>query len=166
MENLDALQRVRQRHPDPPALHSQAESGALERFTLFFSSFAPDRVARLLPETYAEDVWFNDTLKTIEGRAALAHYLSESAAAVEACRVQIEEITRSGHDEHLIRWRMMIRFKRFRRGVDTWTIGMSHLRFNAEGLVVYHQDYWNAADGLYEHIPLLGGLIRAIKRRL
>ena len=125
-----------------------------------------DRVERLLPETYAEDVWFNDTLKTIKGRDTLGHYLAESAAAVENCRVEIEEITRTAHDEHLLRWRMMIRFKKLRRGVDTWSIGLSHLRFNADGLVVYHQDYWNAADGLYEHVPLLGSLIRALKRRL
>lgn len=61
---------------------------------------------------------------------------------------------------------MMIRFKRFGRGQETWTVGMSHLRYDADGLVVYHQDYWSAADGLFEHIPVLGWAIAAIKRRL
>jgi hypothetical protein len=32
--------------------------------------------------------------------------------------------------------------------------------------VAYHQDYWNAADGLYQHVPLLGWMIRAIRRRV
>jgi hypothetical protein len=61
---------------------------------------------------------------------------------------------------------MMIRFKRFAGGRETWSIGMSHIRMDAHGLVVYHQDYWNAADGLFQHIPILGSAIRAIKRRL
>ena len=166
MQTLDALEQARRRHPEPPAAGSDAERSALERFARFFSSFEPDRIERLLPETYAEDIWFNDTLKTISGRQSLAHYLAESAAAVEACKVSIEDTTRNAQGEYLVRWRMMIRFRKLKRGVDTWTVGMSHLRFDAQGRVVYHQDYWNAADGLYEHVPLLGGLIRALKRRL
>lgn len=165
METLEKLKLIRTRHPAPPA-GSATESQALARFAQFFSSFAPDRVDKLVPQTYAEDVYFNDTLKAIEGRDALSHYLRESAEAVDACRVEIHETTRTANDEHLVRWSMMIRFKKFRRGVDTWTVGMSHLRFDAEGRVVYHQDYWNAADGLFQHIPVLGTLINAIKRRL
>jgi len=108
----------------------------------------------------------NDTLKAVRGVEALGHYLRDSAEAVEDCRVQIHETTRTAHGEHLVRWSMMIRFKKLRRGVDTWTVGMSHLRFDAQGHVVYHQDYWNAADGIFQHIPLLGTAIAAIKRRL
>lgn len=166
MDTLAALDDLRRRHPQVLAAGSSEEQQALDRFAAFFSSFAADRIEPLLPATYAADVYFNDTLKTVRGRDALAHYLAESAAAVEACRVEILDTTRNAHGEYLVRWKMMIRFKRFRRGVDTWSLGMSHLRFDAQGLVVYHQDYWNAADGLYEHIPLLGGMIRAIKRRL
>jgi len=166
METIEKLQQVRIRHASPPSAGSAAETEALARFARFFSSFAPDRVDKLVPETYAEDVYFNDTLKAIEGRTALAHYLRDSAEAVEACRVEILETTRTANDEHLVGWSMMIRFKKFRRGVDTWTVGMSHLRFDAEGRVAYHQDYWNAADGLFQHLPVIGSLIAAVKRRL
>lgn len=166
METLNELDLVRARHPVPPAAGSEAETQALERFAAFFSSFAPERVQTLLAGTYAGDVYFNDTLKAVRGRDALAHYLKDSAEAVEDCRVQIHEATRTAHGEHLVRWSMMIRFKKLRRGVDTWTVGMSHLRFDAQGRVAYHQDYWNAADGIFQHIPLLGAAIAAIKRRL
>lgn len=166
METLAALDEARRTHAVVPEPGSETERAALQRFTEFFSSFAPDRISRLLPQTYAEDIWFNDTLKTLRGRDALAHYLAEAAAAVEECRVQVLDIARMPTGDYAIRWKMMIRFKKLRRGVDTWTVGMSHLRFDAAGMVVYQQDYWNAADGLYEHVPVLGTLIRAIKRRL
>lgn len=166
MDTLTQLDRIRVSHPAPPAAGSPGEARALANFAAFFASFAPDKVATLLDQTYAPDVYFNDTLKAVQGREALRHYLAESADAVEDCRVRIHESTRSEHGEHWVRWSMMIRFKKLRRGQDTWTIGISHLRFDAEGRVVYHQDYWNAADGIYEHIPLLGAAIRAIKRRL
>lgn len=166
MDTLEQLERARRDHPQDFAPGSPEETEALERFAAFFSSFDPDRIERLLEATYAPDVYFNDTLKAIRGSAMLAHYLAESAAAVEACTVHIEDRTRTAQGEYLLRWRMMIRFKRLRRGTDTWTVGVSHLRFAQDGRVAYHQDYWNAADGIYEHVPLLGTLIRAIKRRL
>ncbi len=165
-ESFDVLEQLRQSHPQVPTPGSPEEAQAQERFAEFFSSFSEDRVERLVPETYAEDVYFNDTLKAVRGRSKLAHYLAESAAAVEDCRVDIVSTTPVQPGECLVRWKMMIRFKRFRRGEDTWSIGMSHLRFDADGRVIYHQDYWNAADGLFQHVPVLGWMIRAIKRRL
>jgi hypothetical protein len=166
MDNETELDRIRRAHGAPLARGSAAEAEALARFGRFFSDFSGDRIEKLLPETYAEDVVFDDTLKTVRGRDALAHYLTESASAVDSCAVQILDHAANDGGDYFLRWRMMIRFRRFRRGQDTWSIGMSHLRFDAEGRVVYHQDYWNAADGLFQHIPLVGHLIRAIKRRL
>jgi len=43
--------------------------------------------------------------------------------------------------------------------------GSSHIRFNSAGLVIYHRDYWDAAEELYEKIPLLGNLMRFLKRQ-
>ena len=61
---------------------------------------------------------------------------------------------------------MTLRFKNLQRGKDTTSIGMSHIRFNSEGQVVLHQDFWDSSAGLFEHMPALGWMIRAVKRRL
>jgi hypothetical protein len=153
METLKALDAIRIQHATVPAAGSADEIAAVENFRHFFSSFAADRIEKLLPKTYAQDTYFNDTLKTIQG-------------IVEACTVEVLDVTRNEHGEHLVRWKMMIRFKRFKKGQDTWTVGMSHLRFNAQGLVQYHQDYWNATDGIFRHIPVLGYMIEKIIARL
>ena len=166
METLITLAAVRIQHPAPPSAHSAAEAAAIENFKEFFSSFASNRIDKLLSKTYARDIYFNDTLKTVRGIEDLAHYLKESADAVQNCRVEVIEVTRTADHDHYFRWKMMIRFKRFKKDQDTWTVGMSHLRFNAEGLVVYHQDYWNATDGLFRHIPILGPMINAVIKRL
>jgi hypothetical protein len=166
METLIILDAIRIQHPKPPSASSTEEAAAVENFKTFFSSFAADRIDKLLSSTYADDIYFNDTLKTVRGIEDLAHYLKESAAAVENCRVEVVEVTRTENNDHYFRWKMMIRFKRFKKGHDTWTVGMSHLRFNAAGLVVYHQDYWNATDGIFRHIPILGTMINAVIKRL
>lgn len=166
METLKILDTLRKQYPETPAADSAAEKSAIENFKLFFSSFASDRIDKLLATTYASDIYFNDTLKAIRGLDDLAHYLKESAEAVEECRVEVLDVVRTEDNDHYFRWKMMIRFKKFKKGQDTWTIGMSHLRFNDKGLVIYHQDYWNATDGLFRHIPILGTLINAVIKRL
>ena len=42
--------------------------------------------------------------------------------------------------------------------------GATHLRFAADGRVSFHRDYWDAAEELYEKLPLLGSLMRGLKR--
>ncbi len=166
LPTLSELDAVRSRHPQVFEPGSIEEAAAIERFQQFFAHFAGDRVDKLLACTYAPDVYFNDSLKAVHGTSELAIYLRESTAAIDDCRVVYQDVSRNSDGEYLVRWRMMIRFRKFARGKDTWSIGISHLRFNADGLIVYHQDYWNAADGLYQHIPLLGAAIRSIRKRL
>jgi hypothetical protein len=38
--------------------------------------------------------------------------------------------------------------------------------FAADGRIARHRDYWDVAEELYEKVPLLGGLMRLVKRRL
>jgi SnoaL-like domain len=146
---------------------SQAQKvEAVSRFSQFFSDFSPESVGARVDATYADDVWFNDTLKTVRGRSALRSYLLHSAQAVQSCRVQILDSWFNERDDCFVRWVMTIRFKRFRRGVDTRTVGISHLRFDSQGLVQFHQDFWDSSSGLFEHVPVLGTAIRWIKSRL
>ncbi|MDZ3823060.1 MAG: nuclear transport factor 2 family protein [Pseudoxanthomonas sp.] len=163
---LKLLAGARRAHPQPPPAGSPGERDGLARFAELFAGLREDRIERLADGVYHPDVVFDDTLKTVRGIAALRAYLIDGARATEDCQVAIDEVTRTEAGEHLLRWRMMIRFRRFAKGRDTWSAGMSHLRLAADGRVAYHQDYWNAAEGLFQHVPVLGWGIRAIVRRL
>ena len=44
--------------------------------------------------------------------------------------------------------------------------GASRFVFDDNGKVVEHLDYWDPAESLYEKVPVLGGLMRCMKRRL
>jgi hypothetical protein len=44
--------------------------------------------------------------------------------------------------------------------------GASQLRFDGDGCVCHHRDYWDAAGELYETLPLLGSVLRLIRGRL
>lgn len=144
---------------------SPEEDAGVSGFQNLFSDFNAERIRELAPRVYADEVYFNDTLKEIRGIEALVPYLAESAEATESCRAEVQDVSR--HDGNCyLRWIMEIRFKRLRKGELTRSIGMSHLRVDADGRILLHQDYWDSSSGLFEHVPVLGYGIRKIKARL
>jgi hypothetical protein len=46
----------------------------------------------------------------------------------------------------------------------TYLPGMSHVRFNKEGKILFHQDFWDAGV-IYERLPIIGFFIRWLKKR-
>jgi steroid Delta-isomerase len=52
-------------------------------------------------------------------------------------------------------------------GRAPWIIvGMSEVHFAPDGRVSEHIDHWDAGGQFYAHIPVLGWLIRLVRRRL
>lgn len=148
-----------------PERGSPGEAAALERFKAFWSELTAASVNEMLPRVYAENVWFNDTVRTINNRGELLSYLLATAGHVESCRVEVRDIAYTDQGYYL-RWEMKVVPRQGKDG-ELWpSIGITHVRFNAEGQVILHQDYWDSAGGLYEHFPLLGWLIRNIRARL
>jgi hypothetical protein len=60
---------------------------------------------------------------------------------------------------------MHFRFKRFDTVTPQVIRGGSHLRLASDGRVEDHRDYWDAAEELYQKLPVLGGLMRWLKKR-
>jgi hypothetical protein len=40
------------------------------------------------------------------------------------------------------------------------SFGISQLKMNAQGKVVFQQDYWDSNNGLYRQLPIVGGVYR------
>lgn len=163
---LAAFEAACAAHPKPNLKSgSVGEKEALERFQNLLTGLEPTKVAELAREVYSEDAYFNDTLKTLHGSEAISSYLLHTAENVDDIQVTMLDVARSGPDYYL-RWKMVFQAPKLRRGQPIVTIGITQARFNAEGQVVLHQDYWDSAAGLYEHVPVLGSLVHAIQQRL
>jgi len=136
----------------------------LDRFVTHFSSRGDEPLSVDSDALYAEQLYFCDTLLTTRSRAQLREHME--AFTGSGARVDIEVLDQQidGSDAYLV-WFMRARFAPAGREVSSQTLGISHLRFNAAGQIVLHQDFWDAAAGFYEHVPILGGAIRRIGRR-
>ncbi|HVE13128.1 MAG TPA: nuclear transport factor 2 family protein [Elusimicrobiota bacterium] len=144
---------------------SEEEKRAIARFKDFFSVWNEENIRKKIKDTYAADLYFNDTLKSVRDVKELEAYMVRGAQAVDSCTVEYLDVL-SKDGEYYFHWRMDILFKKFRKGKLQSSYGISHIRFDKDGKVVYHQDYWDAAGNFFEKIPLLGAGIRFIKRQL
>jgi hypothetical protein len=164
MEYLETLQSL-EKAGSPLAEGSEEEGQAIERFQSLLSDFKAPDFGERIPEVYAEDVFFNDTLKTLHGVDDLQEYLTATGEAIDKGTVEFLDVV-SDSGNYYFRWVMTIRFKQLARGEDTLSVGMSHVRFDAAGKVVLHQDFWDSTGGLFEYVPALGWMLRRAKNRL
>ncbi len=148
------------------SLDTETGTAALERFNHFFADLTPERVRNDTALVYAADAILHDTLATHEGMEAVRAYLLRTAERAAGVKVDIIRVLTDGSDAFLV-WRMDITWSAFRqKGRTTRSHGMSHIRFDADGKVALHHDFWDSAGGFFEHLPLVGTLIRWIKRRV
>jgi hypothetical protein len=164
---MEYLKTVQSLEVDGPPLEegSEAERQAIARFQSLLRDFKAPDFSERIPEVYAEELFFNDTIKTLHGADELQEYLAETAEAIDKGTVEFLDVVTS-NGNYYFRWEMTLRFKKLARGEDKRSVGMSHIRFDATGKVVLHQDFWDSTGGLFEHVPALGWMLRSVKSRL
>ena len=148
-----------------PVPGSQAEQEAIARVKDFLSTLSPESVKTKTSLVYAEDAYFNDTLKTLHGAEAIEEYLLKTAETVNSIEVVFEDVARSGPDFYF-RWRMDFEAPKLRGGDTLRSIGMTQIRFDADGKVAMHQDYWDSMAGLFEHLPVTNQMAGFVRKRL
>ena len=144
--------RVALRHADP----------RVQRVIGFYEGLAPADLLRL-GEIYAVQASFKDPFNAVQGLPAIGHIFDHMFATLDAPRFVVTTAVAAGCDAFLT-WDFS--FSRRGAGASEMCIhGASHLRFSQDGLVLMHRDYWDAAEELYEKLPLIGALMRWLKRR-
>jgi steroid Delta-isomerase len=142
----------------PPRNDDPRVARIVERFEALREADVP-----LLAELYTADARFKDPFNEVQGHAAIVRIFEHMFASLDAPRFVILDAVVQA-DQCFLRWDFRFRMKRFRR--DEQVIhGGSHLRLAADGRIAEHRDYWDAAEELYEKLPVLGGLMRWLKRR-
>jgi hypothetical protein len=143
------------------AMSPQSARAAVGGFAGLYGDLSVSNVTANTRKVYASDAWFNDTIATEVGIDAVEKYLLKTAEGAEVVSAKINDVAVSGADCY-VRWTMEIRTKNLAGGQPIITEGISQLRFDGDGRIVLHQDFWNPATGIYQHLPLLGPAIRFV----
>lgn len=135
----------------------------LEAFCAFFNKLDKSCTEKLYT-VYTQDVTFIDPLHRIDGCCALEGYFAALYDNVRYCRFTYHEARQDG-DIAFVTWTMHFAHSRLAGGRDISVDGCTRLQFAADGRVSQQRDYFDAGAMLYENVPLLGRVIRFLKRR-
>ena len=136
---------------------------ATENLAAFFETLSPQSVAQL-HTIYDAQARFKDPFNEVKGLPEIERIFRHMYVALDQPHFVVTGQVVDGAQAFLT-WEFRFRFKRF----DTTTLqavrGASHVVFNEQGLVTMHRDYWDAAEELYEKLPVVGGVMRWLKKR-
>ena len=127
-----------------------------------FERLAPADLATL-DSLYSPDVRFKDPFNDVQGLPAVRRVFEHMFVALASPRFHILDVVASG-DRCFLTWDFRFRLRRWRQD-EQCIHGGSFLVFAADGRIAVHRDYWDAAEELYEKLPVLGTLMRWLKRR-
>jgi hypothetical protein len=137
---------------------------ALRKYAAFFVGLTPADLPRLA-EFCAADMRFRDPFNDVRGVDRMIAIFEQGFADTADMRFELVDIARSA-DRGFILWRMTMRPKRW-ASRDPWHVdGVTEVHLADDGTVLAHLDHWDAASQFYQRIPVLGWLIRLVKRRL
>ena len=148
-----------------PPRGSAAEKEAIERFETFLAHLDEKTAREKTEKVYAPEAFLNDTLKTLHGSPAIRDYFIKTAQGLESMTVTFDDVAVSGRN-YYFRWTMETRMKNIAKGKTIRTIGVSMVRFDPQGRVILHQDFWDSAQGVWDHVPVIGSGIRWIQSQL
>jgi hypothetical protein len=137
---------------------------ALERIVHFFETLTPQSVADL-PQIYDPHARFKDPFNEVSGVAAITRIFEHMFVTLDRPRFVVTQRIRQG-EQCFLTWEFRFYFKGHKQGTEQVILGASHLVLSNTGLITLHRDYWDAAEELYEKLPLLGALMRWVKRRV
>lgn len=136
----------------------------LDALILFYNEFSPASVARF-GEFYSDDAWFKDPFNEVRGIAAIQRIFTHMFTQVAEPRFVVTEQVSDENGAMLV-WEFFFRIHRWREGEIQVIRGISHLKFDVQGKVRYHRDYWDAAEELYEKLPLIGTIFRFLRKAI
>jgi hypothetical protein len=134
-----------------------------EKLSLFFENLHPSTSVDAFRDIYAEDVVFKDPFNEVKGVEAVYEVFAHMYENLDNPRFVITEYIDT-QDITYVKWDFMFTFKGEKK--EQCFEGVSRLALNESDRVSLHTDYWDAAEHIYEKMPVVGSLLRFVKRKI
>jgi ketosteroid isomerase-like protein len=140
---------------------------ALQSVVDFFEHLQPSDVHRIA-SLYTADAKFKDPFNEVQGVPAIERIFVHMFEALDAPRFVITQQVQQGA-QCLVTWEFLFALPSMNQGATQTIRGATHFVLREEvgaWRVAVHRDYWDAAEELYEKLPVVGGLMRWLKKRV
>lgn len=148
---------------------SEKAQAVLAKYIQYYETLTR-RSIRLIEKVAEPGMVFKNPFYDIAGLEEFEELLGRLFARTENQKFKVRDYSwgengegeEGGGEVAYLRWSFSCDYKGKRRYIE----GMSEILFSRRGLVLSHADHWDAAGQVYEHVPLLGALLRWIKGKL
>lgn len=137
------------------------KSSLLEKFCSIYQNLNKNNLTEL-KEIYSEKVTFVDPMHEVNGIQALIGYFEHLYQNLDYCHFHIHQLIEQ-EGQACIVWKMEYAHPKINKGQPIVVDGASHLQFSDK--IDSHRDYLDLGQMLYEHLPLIGPVIKTIKKR-
>lgn len=134
-----------------------------EKISHFFESLNEDTSLEVFRTIYDDEVVFKDPFNEVKGSDAVYKIFAHMYRNLDKPRFVITEYMEKENIIY-VKWDFLFAFKGKKK--ESSFEGVSRLVVNGDDKVISHIDYWDAAEHIYENIPLVGSLLRFIKRKI
>lgn len=128
----------------------------------FYETLAPDRLQDF-GHYYSKNAHFKDPFNEVNRLDDIRAIFARMFRQVLEPQFVIKERVGDGCGLFLV-WDMRYRMRSWKSREVQIIRGVSHLRFDEDGKVSYHRDYWDTGEELYAKLPLIGSAVRLLKR--
>ncbi len=134
---------------------------ARARYVDFLQKLSPQSLAQL-KDYVVDDIEFMDPFHKVQGIEAMQDIFANMFKQLLNPGFVILDAA-SAPAADFLKWRMHFAFQHAPQKI-LYVEGITELHYAADGRVSKHFDYWDAAHQFYTHIPLLGMLMRLLRR--
>ena len=141
-----------------------SDTKTIDDLVHFYEHLTPESVTHF-SDYYAENAYFKDPFNEVSGLLPIQNIFSHMFHQISEPRFVVLERLVDTNGAMLV-WELHFCTRFLKRGETQVIRGVSHLKFNAVGKVVWHRDYWDAAEELYTKLPVIGCLVRGLKKMM
>lgn len=133
----------------------------IEQFVSLYASLNVSNVNEL-DKLYDANIQFIDPVHHINGLSDLKKYISHMYENISDYKLTVLDCVQ-GESTAYLTWSLRFCHPRLNAGNRIEFEGVSKLEFNEK--IYKHQDFYDLGAMLYEHIPVLGSLLKIIKNK-
>ena len=133
----------------------------IDDFCQLYQTLGKDNLNQLT-NVYQQDIVFIDPIHEVQGLNALVEYFAHLYQNLLFCRFTIENII-LGDEQASVFWTMHYRHSKINSAKCIAVNGCSLLKYTDK--IYYHRDFFDMGQMLYEQLPVLGSLIKVVKKR-
>lgn len=137
----------------------------IQRFCKLYETLhtiSPDDLATI----YSDDITFIDPITTHHGIENVKSYFSQLLAETDYCKFDILSVSETIAQQpinYTVTWEMTLKLEIRKSPISLQ--GVTLLKI-ANNRIVYHRDYYDLGEMVYENVPVLRWFILKIKKRL